>query len=104
MNQEQLEKFKKVKQHLSVQQASIAKILKDGKLPLPEDVAAFVNTSQEMARLGDPRWSAAMTRYTDQLVHLEKAMVADNPENIRQAFNVLNDHKLNCHKEFRTDH
>ena len=100
----QADQFKEVKQRLSVQQASIAKILKDGKLPLPEDVAAFVNTSQEMARLGDPKWSAAMARYTDQLVHLEQAMVADNPEDIRQAFNVLNDHKLNCHKEFRADH
>lgn len=104
MERTQIDQFKEVKQRLSVLQAAISKILKGDKLPLPEDVAAFVTTSREMAQLGNPEWSEAMTRYIDQVGTLEKAMAADKPEEIRQAFDALNDCKLNCHKEFRTGH
>lgn len=104
MEQTPADQFKEAKQRLSIQQAAISKILKEGKLPLPEAVAAFVATSKEMARLGDPAWSAAMTRYINQVDALEQAMAADNPEEIRQTFDALNDRKLSCHKEFRTDH
>ena len=104
MERTQADLFKEVKQRLSVQQAAISKVLSDGKLPLPEDVAAFIATSQEMARLGDPKWNAAMVRYSDQLAQLERAMAADNPEEIRQAFDAVNDRKLSCHKAFRPDH
>lgn len=104
MEQTQTDQFKKAKQRLSVHQTAISKVLKEGKLPLPEDVAAFVATSREMAQLGDPAWSAAMNRYTDQVEALEKAMEADNPEEIRQSFEAINERKLSCHKEFRTGH
>lgn len=104
MEQTSADQFKEAKQRLSTQQTAISKILKEGKLPLPEDVAAFIATSKEMARLGDPAWSAAMARYINQVDALEQAMAADNPEEIRQAFEALNDCKLSCHKEFRTGH
>ncbi len=104
MEQTQVDRFKEAKQRLSAQQATISKVLKEGKLPLPEDVAAFVATSKEMAQLGDPAWSAAMTRYTDQVTALGQAMAADNPEEIRQAFEALSECKLSCHNEFRTGH
>ncbi len=104
MEQSQIDQFKAAKQRLSVQQAAISKVLKEGKLPLPEDVAAFVATSREMARLGDPAWNAAMDRYINQIEALEQAMAADNPEEIRQSFEAINERKLSCHKEFRTGH
>lgn len=104
MERTQADQFIEVKQRLSAQQAAISKILKQGKLPLPEDVAAFADNSREMAQLGDPVWSAAMTRYIEQVAALENAMAADNPEEIRQAFETLNECKLSCHKEFRTGH
>ena len=71
---------------------------------MPDDVTAFIAISQEMARMGDPRWNAALVGCSDQLALLEGAMAADNREEIRQAFNALNDRKLTCPQNYLTRH
>jgi XXXCH domain-containing protein len=100
-NKQQQEKFKSVKQRLSAIQLVIKKDLKEGRLPVVEDLDHFVETSRQMDRLCQEEWRIAMDKYIDWLEQFETAIKKGELQAIESTFHELLDCKNICHKEFR---
>lgn len=101
INKKQQDEFKSVKQRLSTIQLAIKKDLKDGQLPQVEDVDRFTATSDEMDRLCQNEWRAAMDDYMDRLGQFQIVMKGRDLQAIKDAFQELLDCKVSCHKQFR---
>jgi XXXCH domain-containing protein len=100
-NKKQQDEFKSVKQRLSAIQLVIKKDLKEGRLPMVDDLDHFIATSREMDRLCQSEWRLAMDNYIDRLEQFETAMKKGELPAIEDAFHELLDCKNVCHKEFR---
>ena len=100
-NKQQQEKFKSVKQRLSAIQLVIKKDLKEGRLPVVDDLDHFIETSRQMDRLCQDEWRVAMNNYINRLEQFETAIKKGELQASESAFHELVDCKNVCHKEFR---
>ena len=100
-NKQQRDEFASVKQRLSAVQLVIKKSLKDGQLPMADDVDRFIATSREMNTLCKNEWRAAMDKYIDRLAQFEAAIENGERQAVDDAFHELIECKNTCHREFR---
>ncbi len=101
MNAEQRERYKSVKQNLSLIQLKIKKDLKAGIFPVAEDTDLFISTSEEMKSLSGSEWRESMDNYMHVLAEFQKAINSQNQQAVQENFQRLLDSKVACHKKFR---
>lgn len=102
LTEPQRHEFKQVKRRLSAIQKMIKTDLTDGQLPQQRDVADFIDTSEEMARLCIPQWRAAMGDYMQRLERFRTATSSGDLQAVRDGFQGLMESKVACHKAFRS--
>jgi XXXCH domain-containing protein len=93
--------FKTVKGHLTAAFKELQRQAAQGQLPGEAALRDFVESSQTMARLGEPEWQGAMEEYLDHVHNLQLAVENGQPELVRHELRDLAARMAACHREFK---
>ena len=93
--------LKEVKKELTFAYRELSRTLNEGRLPDQRVLAAFITSSQALARFAEPEWKEAMEEYLDHLENLIRAVEEGHTDIAAHELRDLGNRMQACHREFK---